>query len=66
LWLASGSGSLARQIIGTTVIGGMLAAALVEIFIIPVSFDVVEKIFARRKRGKHPQPELEPAAREHA
>ena len=32
-------------------IGGMLAATLIEIFIIPVSFDVVEKLFSRR--GKH-------------
>jgi len=26
LWIATGAGSVARQIIGTTVIGGMLAA----------------------------------------
>ncbi|MGH9656521.1 MAG: efflux RND transporter permease subunit [Bryobacteraceae bacterium] len=65
LWLATGAGSLARQIIGTTVIGGMLAASLIEIFIIPVSFVVVERIFARG-RGKHRQPKLQPAAREQA
>ena len=43
LWTASGSGAVARQILGTTVIGGMLAASLIAIFLIPVSFFLVEK-----------------------
>src|SRR5262249_28936670 len=38
LWTASGAGSVARQIMGTTVIGGMLAATLIAVFIIPVLF----------------------------
>jgi AcrB/AcrD/AcrF family len=36
LWTASGAGSVSRQIMGTTVIGGMLAATLIAVFIIPV------------------------------
>ena len=44
LWTASGAGSVARQIMGTTVIGGMLAATLIAVFIIPVLFVVVEKL----------------------
>jgi hydrophobe/amphiphile efflux-1 (HAE1) family protein len=48
LWTASGAGSVARQIMGTTVIGGMLAATLIAIFIIPVLFVVVERIATRR------------------
>jgi HAE1 family hydrophobic/amphiphilic exporter-1 len=43
LWIATGAGSVARQIIGTTVIGGMLAASVIAIFIIPAIFYVVEK-----------------------
>jgi len=50
LWLASGAGSVARQIMGTTVIGGMLAATLIAVFIIPVLFVVVEKL-SQRKSG---------------
>jgi len=50
LWTASGAGSVARQIMGTTVIGGMLAATLIAVFIIPVLFVVVEK-FSQRKPG---------------
>jgi hydrophobic/amphiphilic exporter-1 (mainly G- bacteria), HAE1 family len=44
LWIATGAGSVARQIMGTTVIGGMLAASFIGIFIIPAAFYVVEKI----------------------
>jgi hydrophobic/amphiphilic exporter-1 (mainly G- bacteria), HAE1 family len=43
LWTASGAGSVARQIMGTTVIGGMLAASLIGIFFVPAIFFVVEK-----------------------
>ena len=35
LWTASGAGAVARQIMGTTVIGGMLAASLIGIFSYP-------------------------------
>jgi hydrophobic/amphiphilic exporter-1 (mainly G- bacteria), HAE1 family len=51
LWTASGSGAVARQVMGTTVIGGMLAASLIAIFLIPVSFYLVER-FSAGERGK--------------
>jgi HAE1 family hydrophobic/amphiphilic exporter-1 len=44
LWTASGAGSVARQIMGTTVIGGMLAGSAIGIFFIPAVFCVVEKL----------------------
>jgi HAE1 family hydrophobic/amphiphilic exporter-1 len=47
LWLASGSGGVSRETLGTVVIGGMLGATLVDIFIVPVTFSVVEKVAAR-------------------
>jgi HAE1 family hydrophobic/amphiphilic exporter-1 len=43
LWRAAGAGSISRQVLGTVVIGGMMAASLLAIFFIPVSFDVVER-----------------------
>jgi HAE1 family hydrophobic/amphiphilic exporter-1 len=49
LWVASGSGAIARQVMGTTVIGGMLAASLIAVFLIPVSFYLVEKVSEKRK-----------------
>jgi len=47
LWTASGAGSVARQIMGTTVIGGMLASTLIAVFIIPALFVVVERLSHR-------------------
>jgi HAE1 family hydrophobic/amphiphilic exporter-1 len=43
LWVATGAGSVARQIMGTTVIGGMLAASVIGIFFVPGVFYAVEK-----------------------
>ena len=43
LWTASGAGSVARQIMGTTVIGGMAAASVIGIFFVPAIFYLVEK-----------------------
>lgn len=47
LWFASGSGGASRRILGTVVIMGMLAATAIAIFIIPVSFYLVEKVTSR-------------------
>ena len=54
LWFASGSGAVARRVMGTTVIGGMLAATLIAIFLIPVTYYVVER-FAANRRQRAPQ-----------
>jgi HAE1 family hydrophobic/amphiphilic exporter-1 len=65
LWTASGAGAVARRVLGTAVIGGMLAASLVAIFFIPVSFDVVERLglFFSRKDAK-PEVASNPGAAE--
>src|SRR6516164_5453528 len=49
LWLASGSGAVARRVLGSTVIGGMIAVSGIAIFLIPVTFYVIERLFAGRK-----------------
>ena len=49
LWTASGAGSVSRQIMGTTVIGGMLAATCIAIFIVPVLFVTVERLATKGK-----------------
>jgi len=59
LWTASGAGAVARQIMGTTVIGGMLAATLIAVFIIPVLFVAVERI-RERTRGTGISPAASP------
>ncbi len=42
LWLADGAGAVSRRVMGTAVIGGMLAASALAIFLIPVTFFVIE------------------------
>jgi HAE1 family hydrophobic/amphiphilic exporter-1 len=55
LVISKGAGANSRQILGTTVLGGMLAATLIAIFIIPVTFYVSERF---RRESKHaPLPE---------
>jgi HAE1 family hydrophobic/amphiphilic exporter-1 len=54
LAISSGSGAEARKLLGTAVIGGMLAASLIAIFLIPVSFYVVESLSSRRKEQAAP------------
>jgi len=58
LWTASGAGAVARQIMGTTVIGGMAAASAVGIFFIPAIFYLVEKVSGAMAHA--PVPALPP------
>jgi HAE1 family hydrophobic/amphiphilic exporter-1 len=44
LWTASGAGAVAREIMGTTVIGGMAAASAIGIFLVPAVFYLVEEV----------------------
>jgi HAE1 family hydrophobic/amphiphilic exporter-1 len=57
LWVATGAGAVARQIMGTTVIGGMLAASLIGIFFVPAIFFLVESWSgAGKERASAPLP----------
>jgi hydrophobic/amphiphilic exporter-1 (mainly G- bacteria), HAE1 family len=53
LWTAAGAGAISRRVLGTAVIGGMLAASVIAIFLIPVSFDVVERLAHRGRKEAH-------------
>jgi HAE1 family hydrophobic/amphiphilic exporter-1 len=50
LWTATGAGAISRRVMGTAVIGGMLAASILAIFLIPVCFDVVERLSHRKHK----------------
>ena len=43
LVVATGSGAISRQVLGTVVMGGMLAATCISIFIVPSTFSMVER-----------------------
>jgi HAE1 family hydrophobic/amphiphilic exporter-1 len=55
LAIASGSGASGRQILGTVVVTGMLAATALAIFIIPLLFVLFERISTRFGNNKHNQ-----------
>jgi HAE1 family hydrophobic/amphiphilic exporter-1 len=65
LWTAKGAGAISRQVLGTAVIGGMMAASFLAIFFIPVSFDVVER-FGLWTKGKKDNPPQTPGTDEAA
>jgi HAE1 family hydrophobic/amphiphilic exporter-1 len=50
LVFASGAGAVARRTIGFTVLGGMIAASSLAIFIVPVLFVVIIKIAYGKKQ----------------
>ncbi|WP_166332986.1 efflux RND transporter permease subunit [Sphingobacterium chungjuense] len=50
LMLSTGAGAYSRQTIGWTVFGGMMAATLLAIFIVPVLFYVITKIAYGKKK----------------
>ena len=57
LLMAHGAGAASRRSLGTAVFGGMNAATLLAIFIVPVLFVVIQRIAARK-----PKPGIEPVA----
>jgi hydrophobic/amphiphilic exporter-1 (mainly G- bacteria), HAE1 family len=58
LWTASGAGAVARQVMGTTVIGGMAAETFIGRFFVPAIFVLVEKLSgAKRASSTAPAPQ---------
>jgi HAE1 family hydrophobic/amphiphilic exporter-1 len=61
LWIASGAGSIARQIIGTAAIGGMVAETFLGRFLVPAIFVVVEKLSGAKAIAPGTDPLPSPA-----
>ncbi len=55
LWRASGSGSISRRVMGTAVIGGMLAASVIAIFIIPALYYMIERLGGAKVEARIPE-----------
>ena len=58
LMFATGAGAASRQSIGTTVFGGMLAATILTLALVPVFYAVIEQ-WRERGSGSEPAPALE-------
>jgi HAE1 family hydrophobic/amphiphilic exporter-1 len=50
LWIAQGAGATSRQILGTVVVAGMLAATCLAVFLIPALYVLVERIGGAERR----------------
>jgi HAE1 family hydrophobic/amphiphilic exporter-1 len=51
LWLARGAGAASRQILGTVVVSGMLAATCLAVFLIPALYVLVERLGRSEQRN---------------
>jgi multidrug efflux system outer membrane protein len=60
LWTAEGAGAVSRRVLGSTVIGGMLAATCIAVFIVPLCFYGVERLSHRGKGREGPPPPAPP------
>jgi multidrug efflux pump subunit AcrB len=66
LAIATGAGAQARQTIGYTVLGGMIAATSLAIFIVPVLFYVITRMaygkakLAELQQNYKPDPDVDP------
>lgn len=59
LALSNGAGAVARQTIGWTVIGGMMAATFLAIFFVPVLYVVITKLAYGKKELKRLEDEAD-------
>ena len=63
LVIATGSGAVSRRILGTAVMGGMLASTCIAIFLVPATFALVERW---THRGSDTEGETTPAPESNA
>ena len=56
LVFASGAGSIGRQSVGTTIVGGMLLSTVLNLFFIPVLYVIASTILENFKSKKTPPP----------
>jgi hydrophobe/amphiphile efflux-1 (HAE1) family protein len=61
LAIATGAGAGGRVAIGTGVIGGMLTATVLAVFLVPVFFISVRSVFPSRPRGERSAQPAQPA-----
>ncbi len=51
LALSTGSGAVARQIMGTAVMGGVASGSVITLFLIPVTFYLVGRVVRRKRKS---------------
>ncbi|BEU96396.1 efflux RND transporter permease subunit [Acidovorax sp. DW039] len=65
LMLSKGAGAGAQNALGTAVVGGMVSGTVLAIFMVPLFFVIVQKLFGRKKpEAGHAMPAATPALSE--
>jgi HAE1 family hydrophobic/amphiphilic exporter-1 len=52
--MATGAGAVARRVVGSCVIGGMMAATCIAVLLIPVTFYLMERLGGKPAKGRLP------------
>src|SRR5690606_6767105 len=63
---ASGAGGLSRQVMGFTVIGGMLAASFLGIVLIPWLYSLIERSSGKKRPATSESPDVPEPPQAHA
>ena len=58
LWTALGAGAVARRLIGTVTIVGMVFSSAFAIFLVPMLFVIVERVAHRGRGDQPPDPQM--------
>src|SRR5690606_3023159 len=61
LAISTGAGAKSRIAIGTTVLGGTVAATALAIFYVPLFFVLLRRVFRRKVRQEEPYPSAVPS-----
>jgi HAE1 family hydrophobic/amphiphilic exporter-1 len=61
LWRATGAGAASRQVMGTVVIGGMLASSFIAIFFVPALFYMIERLGGAERQPLKAPPFTSPS-----
>ena len=60
-----GAGAASRRALGTAVFGGMNAATLLAVFLVPVLFVIVERVAGKKRDSGEPAVNEEPVVETH-
>ena len=58
LAISTGAGSGAQNVIGTSVLGGMIVGTSLGVFFIPLFYMVVVSFFSRKKKPRHEDADI--------
>ncbi len=62
LLISKGAGAASRHSVGTGVFGGMIAATILAVFLVPLFYKLIDQVVEKREKRKKKEGRREPAA----